>query len=526
MIEERPKEEESQEDVLNVKDEEKKGKKEEYNLICPEKKCNLIPEIISVHSDIGKIVLCCSQKHHNELNIIDYYKILKKKKDVKCKKDYNENDNLIQEDPEENSRTILSQKSKDISSIIRTHKKIVEKQENHPNNYLHYENLMNLYESISEEDNCYAQRETDENLNASDSYYTIDDIIEKEIKEENRIKEQNKAIEQLEKDYGIYLKDHFEKKNFIMRLKGKEDIKKLKAEGFQLISKIRFKNLIELNLANNLIDNIACLNDMLLPHLEIINLSNNEIKYIHPVADLFSKNLQEIYLQKNKIEDLGPFLNSRFPYLEIFRVDNNEEAFKKSSFPAVLKKYKGIIVYMNKSWDDFNKEYFRNYNGEEIKMELDSIRKEQLLIDLYSLVIFPNNIKSLFLDDNRFQNVNILNRIPLYNLEFLDLAMNLITNIRFVKRMSEKCKELKVLYLDNNKINDISPLIKYDEDDIVFPKLECLTLKDNNLNLKDDATSNIIDKLIKLKETKKLTLDLEDSNFKKEEKKKKEKKSK
>ena len=295
-------------------------------------------------------------------------------------------------------------------------------------------------------------------------------------------------------------------------------------------------------MANNQITKLDPLNNMLLPHLEIINFGDNQIEKINPLANLLSKNLSEIYLQNNKIKDLGPFLHSDFPLLEIFRVDGkgNEIAFKKKSFRAVQEKYKGILFHKAKSWESFNKEY--EYNGDEnyqnlFKIDLGSRRKDKILIDLFPLILCPNNIKNLILDDNKLQDVSLLNRMPLYKLELLDLSLNFIANIKFLKKMSKKCKDLKRLYLNDNKINDISPLIQYSEnsaydeqksitennvnsennsnnenkDTELIIDLELLTLKNNYLDLKDKTTKSILEMLIgKNKDkNKKFTVDYE-----------------
>ena len=140
---------------------------------------------------------------------------------------------------------------------------------------------------------------------------------------------------------------------------------------------------------------------MLLPHLEIIDFSENLITDISPMANLSSHNLSEIYLQNNKIQDLGPFLNSEFPLLEIFRVDGegNEKAFNKKSFKAILKKYENIIYYEHKSLDYFNEEYkfdWKENNYENLyRLDLGSRREEKILIDLFPLInifIFKINI--------------------------------------------------------------------------------------------------------------------------------------
>ena len=246
--------------------------------------------------------------------------------------------------------------------------------------------MLNIEKSIKEE---------------NDRSIELDNIIKKEIVNEKQ--EEKEALIELKEKYFLDLEKFLEtEEEFNLRLKGpkKESqyIKYLRDDGFKLISKLRFKNLIEINFANNFITNLQPLNDMLLPHLEIINFSENLITDISTIANLSSHNLSEIFLQNNKIQDLGPFSNSEFPLLEIFRVDGegNEQAFNKKSFKAILKKYENIIYYEHKSLDYFNEEYkfdWKENNYENLyRLDLGSRRKEKILIDLFPLIIYPNNI--------------------------------------------------------------------------------------------------------------------------------------
>ena len=249
---------------------------------------------------------------------------------------------------------------------------------------------------------------------------------------------------------------------------------------------------------------------MLLPHLETIDLSNNKIEDIKPVANLACEYLNEIYLHNNQIEDLGPFLEPNFNLdnLEFLRVDGNKKAMTKDinnnnynnnnnnynndpyeNFIKVKLKYKSKIMTEPPKWDNFAKKY--NYY-------------------IGALIIYPNKIKYLIMDDNKLENVSLLRRMPLYNLVELDLALNFITNIKFLKKMTNKWKRLKKLYLNDNKINDISPFEKYgedednpfekygeDEDKKTFPSsLTILSLKNNCLDLNDSITYNILETLI------------------------------
>ena len=207
-------------------------------------------------------------------------------------------------------------------------------QEKHPENYLHNKNVLNMGNFIEEENTSFHC------LNGKE--YNIDNIIEEEIK--GKEEEGKKAMKDLAREFKVYLYEEEEEKNNInkelhLTLKGQnveKDYPWLRDRGFELLSKIRFKYLIELNLANNEITNVTPLDNMLLPHLKMINLSDNLIIKIKSVADLQSTYLSEIYLQNNKIDDLGPFLNSHFDYLEMFRVDKNKDAIANALEDVVI----------------------------------------------------------------------------------------------------------------------------------------------------------------------------------------------
>ena len=454
-----------------------------------------------------------------------------------------------------NSRYVLLAKNKDLCNIIRALNQLVDTQEKHPENYLHNKNVLNIVE--------YIDKENLEITYNNQKYSTYEIIEEMESKE----KEEEQAIQKL-KEYLVYFdrKKHINKEELHLDLswpKNKKDKKgnnlypPLKNEGFKLITQIRFKNLIEINVADNNIEDISSLDNMLLPHLEIINLRNNLIKNIQPVANLQSTYLSEIYLQNNKINDLSPFLNSKFDYLEIFRVDNNELAIKNESFPAFKERYKNSLYYEALDWNNFIEEYHcyelgNNFNSNEfaklVKLDLGSRRcGDKILLDLRPLIIYPNNLKELILDDNKLQNISLLNRMRFPNLEKLDLSLNLITNLRFIKKLSKTSKNLKALFLNDNKINDISPLIAYKEvkevknnnnedneikeedkevnknkemkkeekkegekvekvEGIIFEKLQVLTLDNNCLDKKDKKTKEILSKLNNIEQ---LTIDCE-----------------
>ena len=97
--------------------------------------------------------------------------------------------------------------------------------------------------------------------------------------------------------------------------------------------------------------------------------------------------------------------------------------------------------------------------------------------------------------------------MPLFHLEILDLSLNLITDIKFLKKLSKKCK-LQKLYLNDNKIMDITPLVNYsdkNDKELIFKELQILTLKQNSFYQKhhfinDEALDITICLAEKLKE--------------------------
>ena len=509
--------------------------------ICPENGCNLIPEILGAYCESGSIVFKCSNGHTTEIDVEEYLK-LNEQRYRNAEGDNINNEGEISEADILGSKKSIKSKIELLTDIIKAHEQIIQTQELYPENYFHNQNILNIADFIKEEKEVKIPRDNDEN-----ETIRIDDII-KEI--ESKREKEDENIKKLAKEYGVQLdKEKHIKSELNLLLKGPKtegDFIKLSDGGFKLLSQIIFKNLIGLNLANNEINDISPLDNMFLPHLETIDLSNNKIEDIKPVANLACEYLNEIYLHNNQIEDLGPFLEPNFNLdnLEFLRVDGNKKAMTKDinnnnnnnnnnndpyeNFIKVKLKYKSKIMTEPPKWDNFAKKYNyyigaqkNNLNAQDYlnqeKFDLASRRNGEILKDLCPLIIYPNKIKNLIMDDNKLENVSSLRRMPLYNLVELDLSLNFITNIKFLKRMTNKWKRLKKLYLNDNKINDISPFEKYgeDEDKKTFPSsLTILSLKNNCLDLNVSITYNILETL---SNNPNLTFDYEMKNLNPEE---------
>ena len=399
-------------------------------------------------------------------------------------------------------KNIIIKKNKLLSDIIKFNQLILNSYDKFQYNYFHIQSLINLGKSIEEENKRDEQK----------IEFMISGL-------EKNIKTQKKAIEALHDD------------RYLLDLSGNEvklslRDRNLDEEGIKMISQIQFIRLKEIDISKNGIKKIEIFNDMNLPHLEYLNISENKIFDIKPLKEINSKKLKEICLQGNEnIEDFSPLLESDFPALERLRLENTQ--FRKNSEVGkkLLLKYENKVFYEIKTLEELKQKYKNdNYNIEEDKqidnkhvLDLTGFNAGNILLKELYICINPNiEIKILNLQNNNINDASLLSRIPLNKLEKLDLSLNKITNIKFLTEM--KCNRLKYIYLNDNRLTDISPLIQmndqnlYKKEDQVadnktklhFPKLEVISLKNNNIK----GETKEIQGIVRLFKGKKITIDI------------------
>ena len=369
-------------------------------------------------------------------------------------------------------------------------------------------------------------------------------------------------------------------------------------DGFASLSKILFTQLKEIDLADNNIKEVYCLENMILPYLEYLDMSDNQIEDIKPIADLKCTKLKEICLQNNKIKTIKHFENSCFPDLEILRVENNKFPKHAQENLKVKKKFEGIIITEAILPIEFDKKYgtaicsekkdkkeiekYQKDLQEKIDVENRRLKREEnekklqgnnlienenqkedlkenkkekenqkeeeqknkvqneynekiktvkkiylyemnygklekitpefilklfknypqiMLKDLYLTIPKRNKIENIVLFNCKIEDASILAKFPFYNTNSLDLSLNRIKNINFVLKM--RTKNLKNLYLNHNKINDIRALTK-----ITAGKtsIKALSLNKNNIGKVYEQKINDIKKLV----DKGITIDIYD----------------
>lgn len=439
----------------------------------------------------------CFDKHSKS-----HYKIKVKEKRVKCLKHYGEEitqycknclDNVcnkektnIHKDHEIKNfidlnknfiyyKKVIEEKNKFLSNLIKFNRIILNAGETLNENYFHLKNVIELGKLIDEEN------KRDSNNNES-FFLDLNESIKiwKEIEEKLKNKE-------------IFLK----RDELFLHLEGRN----LENEDLQLISKIRFNQLKDINLSKNNIKDIEFLNRMQLPFLEYINLSENEIENIEPIANLNSRKLKEIFLQVNKIKNIDAFLEPKFGDINILRLEDNQINIKEDdpnnkNFKIILKKFKNKIKYktIKEEIKEFNEKYSAKIESEKDKKIFleDRLGGEEMLRDLYIIITYhtKNEIQVLNLMNNAIKDPSILKRVNFSCLTTFDLAVNEITNLIFLEQM--KLKNLKKLYLNDNKISDISPLLKLE-----LEHLTLLTLENNNLDVEEIKNSGNYKKIVK-----------------------------
>ena len=251
---------------------------------------------------------------------------------------------------------------------------------------------------------------------------------------------------------------------------------------------------------------------MILPFLDFLNLSDNEIQNIEPVANLKSKNLQYIFLQINQIKNIEPFSKSYFPALKILRVEDNnnidgeneqneeEKKKKKEFFNKIKKKFSEKFIYKSLKTQliEFIKKYnlgiykFNSSNNKNNDNELHVAGDEECSEELQLIPESGNEDKDKEkIEDKDEKNVvEIVGKIVKIDLYDKNGGDNILKYLFLIITYSTENK-IKQLILRNNNIKDASFLAR-----INFSELKTLDLAVNEIKdskfLTDIRAENLV----------------------------------
>ena len=196
------------------------------------------------------------------------------------------------------------------------------------------------------------------------------------------------------------------------------------------LQKVKFENLTSLDLSENQISNFEGLTKCKFENLTILNLSDNLVNNITFLANLNFNQLSILNLGFNQIQNIGALQKGKFTNLNVLYLNNNQ--------------IDNINVF---SQIHLEKLQILNLSNNNIR-KIDSLKKAKLKM-----------LKELNLSFNKIDDINILNSIPLNNLESLNLSFNKISKISILEEV--KLKSLKKISIyGNDEINFDSVFIK------------------------------------------------------------------
>ena len=171
----------------------------------------------------------------------------------------------------------------------------------------------------------------------------------------NELKEENKLIineiKKLKQMVNDILIDQFNTKfnlsinNYTTQLFLNDQ--KLDNKIFDYLNKINIKDLKELHLNNNLIDDIRLLKNINYEKLEKLNLRGNKITNIIVLENVIFINLQYLHLGNNDITDITPLTKANFEKLEILNLGRNKISDISALEMVNFKELKELHLFKN-----------------------------------------------------------------------------------------------------------------------------------------------------------------------------------
>ena len=285
------------------------------------------------------------------------------------------------------------------------------------------------------------------------------------------------------KYYKIQFDDEFEL-SFIQKIKEikEQEINQLKKQNNEILNKnILDNNNLKCEIQNKekKINDLEKENYKLKNELEEINKKFNELNNIEEKYKDLNEKYNLLNDSKNKFEKMYFDLQEQYDELKKSCI-NNIDINEKLCLNDFNNKYKTkientTITKLNLGCKKEGNRLIKTLSY----MEFDNLQELKLFKDEISdlsplLNMKTQNLQILQLDNNKINDISILEKINLDNLKNLNLQKNNITDISPLKNI--KSLYLEILLLNNNSISDISVL-----SEVKFKGLKKLTLHDNQI---------------------------------------------
>ena len=213
---------------------------------------------------------------------------------------------------------------------------------------------------------------------------------------------------------------------------------------------------------------------------------------------------------KNKKFNIGTFLN--FPIKDFIQIyyknDNNDNKINNimnenniniNNNELLIKEFSEKYYNIENKKDKLNlgRKKFGNKGLEDLcKIEFKDLTELNLIFNNISDISALKNFKCekleiLYLNKNKIADISVLEKVNFIKLKTLNLTDNIISNIKVLEKV--KFQELEVLDLSNNQIFDINIFVK-----VNFKKLRQLFLQDNLISNVNALGSKKFENLILL----------------------------
>ena len=299
------------------------------------------------------------------------------------------------------------------------------------------------------------------NLNNNDDLLNLQYIIrndEDKFDLPTKRSNENTNIENNQKNiskFNLKFRSNIKSENNILNFKEKN----IGNEGLELLSKIQFKEIEELNLTYNKIYDINYISKIKLMQLIKLDISHNKINNINEFENCNFSQLIELRLSFNQINDINILEKCDLSKLKFLYLSNNKitniNTLDKCNFYLLNELY-----LSNNEIEDISVLSNCNFN---ILQKLGLSENKINNIDVFSSCCFVE-LKKLYLYGNNIDNIDVFSKCNFLELNELYLYNNNINNIE----VFEKCNftKLKELSLYNNKIDNLDIINKLREKNI------------------------------------------------------------
>ena len=251
------------------------------------------------------------------------------------------------------------------------------------------------------------------------------------------------------------------------------DLSYLLISDISLLEDVKSKKLEILNLSHNDIYDISMLVYVNFEELKKLDLSYNHISNINKFEYVNFKDLKELDLSYNNLSDISILESVEFGKLQSLNLEGNNLKSINALQNSKFKELRILNLSMNNLTDII---LFVLENIKFKKLEVLSISKNNTLSKINFLKNdYFKQLKELYLNNNKISDIQILQKVKFSKLIILNLANNFLENIDVFENTD--FKELKKLKLNGNKISNIKILEK-----VQFDKIEILNLGNNYIS--------------------------------------------